>query len=253
MIFPRVIPILLLRRNGLYKGVRFRDFKYVGDPMNAVRVFNDKRVDEIFFVDVEATAENRIPDLEFVQNVADEAYMPFGVGGGIRTVEQARALLAHGSEKVLVNTAAFENPDLIRRIADRFGSQSVVIGIDYVRPRFGKPVVVTHCARKKTHCDPIEWGKKAVECGAGEILLTSVDRDGTGMGYDLDMIRRMSEAVPVPVIACGGAGSYEHLSDAIRAGAAAAAAGSLFVFHGPHRSVLINYPPADVLAHFQME
>ncbi len=242
MIRPRVIPLLLLRGGGLWKGIRFRDHKYVGDPMNAVKVFNEKKVDEMFFIDIEATREGRTPDPTFVQKVADEAYMPFGIGGGVSTVEDMRLLLRHGAEKVLINTAAVENPDLISEAADVFGSQSVVVGIDYVRSRWRGLVVVTHCGRKKTRRHPVEWAAEAVRRGAGEILLTSVDRDGSGAGYDLETIREVCNAVNVPVIACGGAGSYEDLHRAVLAGAAAAAAGSLFVFHGPHRSVLINYP-----------
>lgn len=245
MIAPRVIPLLLMRDGGLYKGVRFRDHKYVGDPMNAVRVFNEKKVDEMLFVDIAASRENRIPDPDFIQQVADEAYMPFGVGGGIRTVDHMRVLLRHGAEKVLINTAAVENPDLISEGAAKFGSQSIVVGIDYVRRRWGGAAVVTHSGRKRVRLHPVAWAIEAARRGAGEILLTSVDRDGTGLGYDVEMIATVAKAVDVPVIACGGAGSYEHLGDAIAAGASAAAAGSLFVFHGPHRAVLINYPDPD--------
>lgn len=248
MIAPRIIPLLLLKRGGLCKGIRFRDHKYVGDPMNAVKVFNEKRVDEMFFVDIEATREGRIPDTSFVQKVADEAYMPFGVGGGVRTVEHMRLLLRHGAEKVLINTAAVEEPDLISQGAAIFGSQSIVVGIDFERSRWRGCVVVIHGARKRTRLHPVAWAVEAERRGAGEILLTSVERDGTGKGYDLEMIREVAGAVNVPVIACGGAGCYKDLQLALEAGASAAAAGSLFVFHGPHRAVLINYPsPEDRL------
>lgn len=246
MTCPRVIPVLLLRGGGLYKGARFKNLKYVGDPMNAVRIFNDKNVDELFLLDITATADGRIPDPEFVQKVADECYMPFGVGGGIRDVDQMRQLIRHGAEKVSINTAAVENPRLITEASNVFGRQSVVVAIDAVKKWTGGYAVVTRSGRKRTNLEPVAWARKAVELGAGEILLTSVDRDGTGKGYDADLVAAVAAAVDVPVIACGGAGRYEDLAQAVQAGASAAAAGSLFVFHGPHRAVLINYPDVEV-------
>ncbi len=242
MLLPRVIPVLLLRGDGLVKGAKFRDFKYVGDPINAVKIFNEKEVDELFFLDIAATSENRIPSLDLVQRLADECYMPFGVGGGIRTVEQARDLLKAGAEKVTINTAALADPSLITRIAETFGNQSVVISIDVQRTWLGGEKVHARNGTQKTALDPVAWALEAERLGAGEILLTSIDRDGTGEGYDSDLIRRVASAVRIPVIACGGAGAVEHLRDCLRAGAAAVAAGSLFVFHGRKRAVLINFP-----------
>lgn len=242
MLPPRVIPVLLLRGEGLVKGVRFRDFKYVGDPINAVKIFNEKEVDELFFLDIAATGEGRVPALDLVQRLADECYMPFGVGGGIRTVEQARDLLKAGAEKVSINTAAVADPSLITRIAEKFGNQSVVVAIDVQRGWLGGEKVYARNGGEKTARDPVAWAAEAQRLGAGEILLTSIDRDGTGDGYDLDLIRRVCAAVSIPVIACGGAGSVEHLREGLRAGAAAVAAGSFFVFHGRKRAVLINFP-----------
>jgi cyclase len=248
MILPRVIPALLLRGEGLVKGVRFKDFKYVGDPINAVKIFNEKEVDELFFLDISATPEGRTPPLELVQRLADECYMPFGVGGGIRSADQARNILKAGAEKVAINTAAIDDPSVITRIAEQFGKQSVVVSIDVQKKWTGGQVVYGRNGTKKTALDPVDWAVQAASLGAGEILLTSIDRDGTGEGYDLDLIRRVSAAVDVPVIACGGAASIDHLRDALRAGAAAVAAGSFFVFHGRKRAVLINFPNQAELA-----
>lgn len=242
---PRIIPILLLKHGGLVKGVRFRDFKYVGDPMNAVRIFNEKHVDELLLLDITATRDDRAPDPGIVQQIADECYMPFGIGGGIRTIEQMRELLRAGAEKISINTAAVENPALIRDASREFGAQSVTVALDVARNWRGQYRVVTHSGTRKTDLEPVAWTKQAADLGAGEILLTAIDRDGTGQGYDLDLTRTVADAVPIPVIACGGAGRPTDLEQAITTGhAAAAAAGSLFVFHGPHRSVLINYPSA---------
>lgn len=242
MLRPRVIPCLLLRGEGLVKGVRFRDFKYVGDPINAVRILSEKQVDELLFLDIAATTEKRtlVPDL--VQRIADESFVPFGVGGGIRTVQDIRALLGAGAEKVSINTAAVENPALISAAAETFGSQSVVVSIDVRRKWLGGYCVYTRCGTRDAGLDPVEWAVRAAELGAGEILLNSIDRDGTLSGYDLQLIRSVATAVPIPVIACGGARHAQDIRDAIHIGqASAAAAGSLFVFYGPKKAVLIHF------------
>jgi cyclase len=249
MTHPRVIPVLLLKGDGLYKGVQFKNYKYVGDPINAVRIFNDKDVDELLFLDITAAADGRFISPDLVQRVADESYMPFGVGGGIRSVEQIRQLLKAGAEKVSINTAAVENPDLIRAASELAGRQSVTVAIDVRRNWLGKYHVYTHSGARKTDLDPLEWALKAEGLGAGEILVNSIDRDGTGKGYDLEITRKLADAVKIPVIACGGAGKYADCVEAIEQGhASAAAAGSLFVFVGPHRSVLINYPDEGIWA-----
>ena len=244
----RIIPVLLLRGDGLVKGVRFKDHRYVGDPINAVKIFNDKEVDELVFLDITATIEQRPCRLELVQHIADECYMPFGVGGGVRSVEDIRMLLNSGAEKVCINTAAVATPELIREASATFGSQSIVVAIDVRQSWRGVSRVYTHAGRNKTALEPVEWARRAAELGAGEILLTSVDRDGTHRGFDLDLLRAVSAAVDVPVIACGGAGCYRDLSDAVASGGASAvAAGSLFVFYGKHKAVLITYPDAEDL------
>jgi len=239
---PRIIPVLLLKGEGLVKGTKFRDYIYLGDPINAAHIFDEKEVDELIFLDITATRENRVPGLEYIAGIADECYMPFAVGGGIRSVEQIRAILHAGAEKVSINTAAVENPGLISEAADLFGSQSVVVSID-VRKSWGSFYhVYTHSGMRKTKLDPLQWAKDAARRGAGEILLTSIDHDGTMNGYDLDLIRKVSREVSIPVIACGGAGTVDHFAEVFRHGAAAAAAGSMFVFHGRRRAVLISYP-----------
>jgi cyclase len=239
---PRVIPILLLSRTGLVKTRRFRHPVYVGDPINVVRIFNDKEVDELVFLDIEASRRRRPPDLMTLRTVADECFMPFAFGGGISAFEQAKEAFAIGVEKVIINTAATERPQLIEEIAAAYGSQSVVGAVDVRRNWRGQPTVRTHGSSRAYRKPLSEWVARLEELGVGEILLTSVDRDGTGVGFDLDVIRATSELVSVPVIAAGGAGSLRDLSRACDAGAAAAAAGSLFVFNGPRRAVLITYP-----------
>ena len=241
MLSPRVIPTLLLKDMGLVKGVCFKDHKYVGDPMNAVRIFNTKNADELFLLDITASSRGTGPDPEFVQRVADECHMPFGVGGGIRTVEQIARLVRSGAEKVAINTAALARPEFISEAAASFGSQCVVVSIDVGRDLFGRPKVFSHNGSRKTSWDPVDWARRAAELGAGEILLTSIAHEGRGEGYDLELVRSVADAVPVPVIASGGAGQVEHFGAAFDAGATAAAAGSMFVFKGKLRSVLIQY------------
>ncbi len=243
MLRRRIIPCLLLKDKGLVKTIRFKESTYVGDPINAVKVFNQKEVDELVFLDILATRERRDPPLAFLSRIASECFMPFAYGGGIRSIETVRELLAVGVEKVVINSYAFENPDFIRTAAERFGSQSIVVSIDVKKTMFGKYVVCTEGGTRNTKKDPAEYAQQMAALGAGEIFLTSMDRDGMQQGYDLDLIRHVAPRVPVPVIACGGAGQVRHFSEAIHdAGASAVAAGSMFVFTGPHRAVLINYP-----------
>lgn len=248
MIRPRVIPILLLRGEGLVKGIQFKDYKYIGDPMNAVKIFSTKEVDELLFLDIYATSENRCISLDLVRKIADEAYMPFGVGGGIRTVKEIKDLLGAGAEKISLNTSAIENPGLINEAASFSGSQSVVVSIDVKKNWKGDYLVYSHSGSKSTSLHPVDWAVKVESYGAGEILLNSIDRDGTMKGYDLKLIADVTSAVNIPVIACGGAGSVKDIAGAVHtAGASAAAAGSFFVFHGPKRAVLINVPSEEEL------
>lgn len=243
MIRPRVIPCLLLQDRGLVKTVKFKNPKYLGDPINIVRIFNDKEVDELVFLDIKATPENRPPAFDQLRNITSECFMPLGYGGGIKSMEDVRQLLSIGIEKIILNTSSVENPALIRAVADHAGSSSVVISIDVKKNIAGKYEVHTHCGRKGTGLDPVKHAVEVEKLGAGEILINSIDRDGMMEGYDLELVRRVSEAVGIPVVACGGAGNTRHLRDAIKlGGASAAAAGSMFVFQGPLRAVLISYP-----------
>lgn len=248
MLRTRVIPSLLLRNAGLVKTTRFRDPVYIGDPINTVRIFNEKEVDELTFLDITATVENRKPPFKLLSEIAGECFMPLGYGGGIRSLEDIRDILGLGAEKVIINSHAVEHPDFVRESSDRFGSQSVVVSIDArKKPLFGGYEVHIRGGREGTGLDPVRHAVRMQELGAGEILLTSIDRDGTMSGYDLDLVRAVSGAVDVPVIACGGAGSIAHLAGAVQAGASAVAAGAFFVFQGKHRAVLINVPPREEL------
>jgi len=240
----RVIPCLLLSGERLVKTVRFTQPTYVGDPINAVKIFNDREVDELAILDIGATRDRRDPPFDHLQAIAGECFMPLSYGGGIRTIEHARRLFSIGIEKVVINTAADEDPKLLGAIAAEYGSQAVVAGIDVRKDWLGRSRVFTRAGSRNTGKAPRAHAEAVVAHGAGEILLTSIDRDGTMSGYDVEMIREVSRAVPVPLVACGGAGTLTHLAEAIAAGASAVAAGSLFVFAGPRRAVLINYPSA---------
>jgi cyclase len=237
----------LLKGDGLVKTRQFGQPKYIGDPINAVKLFNDLEADELIFLDITATREQREPDYARLEDIAGEAFMPIGYGGGVRTVEQARRLFRLGVEKVAVTTAAHENPALVAELAEQFGSQSIVAGIDVKRDWLNRPRVMTHAGTTKSSRDVVEYARELQERGAGEILLNAIDRDGMQQGYDLPLVQAVSAAVSIPVVACGGAGTVAHLGEAVQAGASAAAAGSLFVFTGPHRAVLINYPSAGEL------
>jgi imidazole glycerol-phosphate synthase subunit HisF len=240
---PRVIPVLLLRNRGLVKTVRFEAPTYLGDPINVVKLFNDKEVDELVFLDINATVENRRPPFDYLGEIASECFMPLGYGGGVRRLDDIKTMLSVGIEKVAINSYAVENPMLVRQASDAIGSQSIVVSIDGKKDRLGRYRVVIHGGRKVTRLDPVLFAVQMAEAGAGEILLNSVDRDGTYQGYDLDLVKRVASAVDIPVVACGGARDVVDLARVVReGGASAAAAGSLFVFTGKHRAVLISYP-----------
>ena len=255
MLKVRVIPVLLLRNWGLEKSIRFENPKYVGCPINAARVFNGHNVDELILLDIIATKEKRGPQTEIVKEIAEESFMPFTVGGGIHSIDGMWDLLKDGADRVVVNTAAVENPELIRQGADRFGSQCMVVSIDVRQKRGGSYEVYTHAGTKATGLDPVETALRMQEAGAGEIFLTSIDRDGTMDGYDVEFVRSVADALTIPVIACGGAGSVEHLADAVYEGhALAVAAGAFFLFYGKRRTVLITYPKdEELLEHFRPE
>lgn len=243
MIGTRVIPCLLLRGRGLVKTVRYKDPTYLGDPINIVRIFNDKEVDELTFLDITASTENHQPSFELLQDIASECFIPFGYGGGVRSCDDIRRLLKIGIEKVVLNTAAIENRPLIRQAADEFGSSTIVISVDYRKNLFGKAEVYCRSGKKAAGIDPVSFAREVEQAGAGEILINAIDRDGTMQGYDVEMIKKITSSVSIPVIACGGARNIQDLASAVReGGASAAAAGSMFVFQGPLRAVLISYP-----------
>ena len=231
MLKVRVIPTLLYREFGLVKGVRFETRRQIGAPMQAIKVYELRGVDELVFLDVVATTEERGPDAALIDDLADDCFMPFTVGGGVRNAADVRRLLEVGADKVSVNTALVENPAAVEEAAGRFGSQCIVASVDTMRDDAGSTTVWVRSASRPTGRDPVEVARHAESLGAGEILLTSIDRDGTMDGYDIETLRAVVDAVSIPVIASGGAGSYEHMAEAIEAGGASAvAAASIFHF-----------------------
>jgi cyclase len=238
---PRIIPVLLLKDKGLVKTVGFDKYKYIGDPINAVKIFNEKEVDELVFLDIHASKEKRTIDSNIIKEIADEAYMPFAAGGGINNVSSALAIIKAGTEKVVINSAFTKRPQLVTEIANETGNQSVIVSIDAKKNWLGKWQAFAYSGTKKTSKSPLELAMMAEDCGAGEIMLTCISKDGTMEGYDLELIESICQKTSIPVIACGGAGNIQHFQKAMQAGANAAAAGSMFVYHGPHKAVLINY------------
>lgn len=247
MFRPRVIPVLLLRNTGLVKTIKYKNPIYIGDPINAVRIFNDLEVDELVFLDIVATHENRTISVDLVKEIGDEAYMPFAVGGGVNKVEQAVALVNAGAEKIVMNTVFWEKPDVVSQIAKTIGNQSVVVSIDINKTWLGKYRMFIKSGTQSTTLDPIEAVKKAEDLGAGEIIVNYIPYDSAMNGYNLEIINQVSQSVNIPVIAGCGAGNLNHFRQAIKTGAHAVAAGSMFVYHGPRRAVLINYPTKEEL------
>jgi imidazole glycerol-phosphate synthase subunit HisF len=242
MLAVRLMPCLLLRNAGLVKTIRFKDPSYVGDPVNAIRIFNEKEVDELIFLDITATVEGKRPPFKLIREIASECFMPVAYGGGIQSLEDIREIFSLGIEKVGINSHAIAHPDFITAAAARFGSQSIVVSIDAKRSRWRGYRVRSHGGRNDTGLDPVAWAIRMQDAGAGEILLNSIDQDGTMAGYDLELIRRVTSAINIPVVACGGAGQVDHFRAAVQAGASAVAAGSMVVYHGRNRAVLINFP-----------
>ena len=248
MLRPRIIPCLLIKNGGLVKTVQFGSPKYVGDPLNAVRIFNEKAVDELMVVDIDATSLNREPDYNLIKSLAAECRMPLCYGGGVKTVEQIQKIISLGVEKVAVSSAAVQNPALLPEAAAKVGTQSVVVVMDVKKKGiFSRYEVFTHNATKPSGTDPLEFAKKIEELGAGELVINSIDRDGVMKGYDLELVARVRDSISLPITVLGGAGSLNNVADLIRTfGIIGAAAGSLFVFKGVYRAVLINYPnPAE--------
>lgn len=244
MLKSRVIPVLLIRDKGLVKTVKFKEPKYVGDPINAVKIFNEKEVDELTVLDIDATIEGREPDYQAIENLASECRMPLCYGGGIKTVEQAQKILSLGVEKVSFSSSAIENPNLISQLSKRVGRQSVVLTLDVKKKFLSKKYeCFIHNGTKNTKLCPFEFAKKAQALGVGEIVINSIDQDGMMTGYDLEFVSRFKSQINVPVTVLGGAGHIGHLQQLIsQEGIVGAAAGSLFVFKGKYRAVLINYP-----------
>jgi len=243
----RVIPVLLLQDGGLVKTVKFKSPKYVGDPINAVRIFNIKEVDELVLLDIGATKKGRAPNFEHINEIVSEAFMPIGYGGGISTLNQIEKLFKIGVEKIILNTAAFKNSALITEAASIYGSQSIVVSIDVKKDIWGEYKVYRNSGTQKQKGDLFALLKEFQDLGAGEIFLNSIDKDGTMTGYDIILIEKAVRVLDIPMVAIGGAGQIIHLSDAIKAGASAVAAGSIFVFQGIHRAVLISYIKSEEL------
>ena len=248
MLKARVTPCLLLKNRGLVKTIKFKDPKYIGDPINAVKIFNEKEVDELILLDITATTEKKGLQIRLISEIASECFMPLCYGGGICSIDDIREIFKLGIEKVSINTCAVENPLFIKSAADAFGSQSIVVSIDVKKDLFGKYEIFTQSGKKNTKLDAIKFIKQMENMGAGEILINSIDREGTMQGYDIDLIKKVAESVSIPVIVCGGAGKIEDFEEAVKkGGASAVAAGSLFVFYGPNRAILINFPTRQEL------
>ena len=246
MLRPRVIPCLLVHEGGLVKTVGFKAPKYVGDPINAVKIFNEKEADELVVLDIDATVNGVEPDYRMIANLAAECRMPLCYGGGIRSAEQAKKIIGLGVEKIAISAAAIETPDLIEQITDEIGRQSVVVVLDVKKRILGKEYdVYIHNGKKNTKRSVIEVAAKVEALGVGEIVINSIDNDGLMKGYDLALAKKMREAVSIPITFLGGAGSLEDIGALIRTcGVVGASAGSLFVFKGVYKAVLINYPNA---------
>jgi len=242
---PRIIPCLLLDRGGLWKTTRYADARYVGDPINTARIFNEKQADELVILDIAPWGSARRPDVELIGRVATECFMPVCYGGGVADIATFHEVIAAGVEKVALNAAAVADTTLVRKASDQFGTQSVVVGIDVRRSSSGSPTVHVRSAREDTGMDPVDHAGRMEDAGAGELFLSFPDREGTAAGYDLDLTAAIADRVDIPVVVNGGAGDLEHLRAGVDAGASGVAAGSMFVFHGRRRAVLITYPSRD--------
>lgn len=243
MLRTRVIPVLLLKERGLVKGQKFKNHKYVGDPINTVKIFNEKEVDELVFLDISATDENRGPDFDLIVDIASEAFMPFAYGGGVKTVKQVERLFSIGVEKAIINTAAFLDVKFVKESVMVAGSQSIVVSMDIKKSLLGSDEVYVNNGKINTKLDPVAYAKQMQDLGVGELIVNSIDREGTGKGYDVKLLEIVSNAVGIPVIGLGGAGCLQDLADAKnQTNVSGLAAGDLFIFHGKHKAVLITYP-----------
>ena len=247
MLYPRIIPCLLVHNKGLIKTVKFKDPKYVGDTINAVKIFNEKEVDELIVLDIDATVENREPDYKMIENLANECRMPLCYGGGIKTASQAQRILSLGVEKVAMSSAVFNNPGLVKEISTEVGSQSIVIIFDVKKKLFGGYDMYTHNAKNKIKQDLLAIVERVQDLGAGEIVINSIDNDGLMKGYDIDLIEKIKSRLDIPITVLGGAGELKDISQVIdKFGIIGCAAGSLFVFKGKYKAVLINYPNKEI-------
>lgn len=245
---PRLIPCLTIKDGGLVKTTKFSSPRYLGDPINAVKIFNDKGVDELCLLDIAATLENRGPDFEYLKDIASEAFVPLSYGGGITSIAEIEKLFYIGYEKIILNTSFIESPNLVSEAAKLAGNQSIVVSLDVKNEFFNKQSCYIKGGKIKVKQDPVTLAKKAEELGAGEILLTSISNDGVMKGYDIDLVKKVSSAVSIPVIACGGAGEISDFKKVLNQGGAhAAAAGSLFVYYGSQKAVLITVPEEEEL------
>ncbi len=242
----RIIPVLLLHEGGLYKTVQFHKPAYIGDPINTVKIFNEKEADELILLDFRASKAKSKIDFIKLNQIAGEAFMPMAYGGGIQSYEDAQKVFDAGFEKIVLNSILFTNPHIIEKMVSAFGAQAVVASVDVKKNLFGKYKVYSHSATINTGYDPVIWIKKLEGYGVGEILLNSIDKDGTWDGYDLPLIKRISHSINIPLIACGGAAGMNDFRNAVAAGASAIAAGSVFVYQKKGMGVLISFPSEEI-------
>lgn len=242
MFRPRVIPVLLLKNNGLVKSINFKNHRYIGDPINAVKLFNDLMADELILLDIDATKENRIISSDLIKEISEEANMPFAIGGGIKKIDDIEKLLKLGADKVIINSEAYKNEYFIKEASDYFGSSTIIVSIDINKNFFGYRKVYIESGKTNTKIDPLTYSIKMENLGAGELFLNSIYNDGKMLGFDLELINKISNSLSIPIIACGGAGNLNDLVLAYDNMASAVSAGSLFVYQGSRKAVLINYP-----------
>jgi cyclase len=248
MLKTRIIPCLLLHDGGLVKTEKFKNPKYVGDPINAVRIFNEKEVDELIFLDIDASKHNREPNLSIIEDLASECFMPFAYGGGITSLQQIQRILKIGVEKVIINHSALGDANFVKEASKHFGSSTIIVAMDIKKDLWGNYKLYDHIRQKTEKIGPQEHAQRICDAGAGELFINNVDRDGTYLGFDLPILETINKTVSVPVIACGGASRLADLKEAVsKANVSAVAAGSLFVYQGPHRAVLISYPSQEEL------
>lgn len=242
MALPRCIPVLLLQNGALVKTVQFQNPKYIGDPLNAIRIFNEKEVDELVFLDLDASVKGTPIPIRLLEEIAGECFMPLSYGGGIKTIKDIRQIIQIGIEKVIIGTEAIENPEFVSQAVTEFGSSSICVSLDIQKSTSGEYCLYTRSGTKLMQQDPVSCAQKLEQLGVGELFIHSIDREGMRTGFDLDLVKMIRQSVKIPIIISGGAGTLEHLCEGVANGASAVAAGSMFVFHGKHQAVLISYP-----------